>query len=101
MLGHAQLWLDFMADTGDGGNPTYAVAAALAAPVLSAAVAPEAQAAAAAAAAAAQCAAQCAVPGGFATAPAPIHASSAPTAEALQVGPPAAPAPASAVRTYN
>lgn len=31
---HLQLWLDFIADTGDGGNSTYAVAAALAAPSL-------------------------------------------------------------------
>jgi hypothetical protein len=29
-----ELWLDFIADTGDGGNPTYAVARALAAPEL-------------------------------------------------------------------
>ena len=29
-----QLWLDFCADTGDGGNPTYAVARAMAAPGL-------------------------------------------------------------------
>ena len=29
-----ELWLDFMADTGDGGDPTYAVARALAAPQL-------------------------------------------------------------------
>jgi hypothetical protein len=29
-----ELWLDFIADTGDGGNPTYAVARALAAPHL-------------------------------------------------------------------
>ncbi|GFR41995.1 hypothetical protein Agub_g2809, partial [Astrephomene gubernaculifera] len=29
-----ELWLDFIADTGDGGNPTYAVASALAAPAL-------------------------------------------------------------------
>ncbi|GIL77238.1 hypothetical protein Vretifemale_6729 [Volvox reticuliferus] len=33
-----QLWIDFIADTGDGGNPTYAVAAALAAPALTVAV---------------------------------------------------------------
>lgn len=30
----SQLWLDFCADTGDGGNPTYAVARAMAAPGL-------------------------------------------------------------------
>lgn len=29
-----QLWLDFCADTGDGGDPTYAVARAMAAPGL-------------------------------------------------------------------
>ena len=29
-----ELWVDFMADTGDGGDPTYAVARALAAPQL-------------------------------------------------------------------
>ena len=29
-----ELWLDFCADTGDGGNPTYAVARAMAAPSL-------------------------------------------------------------------
>ena len=29
-----EVWLDFMADTGDGGDPTYAVARALAAPWL-------------------------------------------------------------------
>eukprot|EP00775_Hariotina_reticulata_P014455 gene14455-14568_t len=29
-----ELWFDFIADTGDGGNPTYAVARALAAPQL-------------------------------------------------------------------
>lgn len=29
-----EVWLDFMADTGDGGNSTYAVARALAAPQL-------------------------------------------------------------------
>ena len=29
-----EAWLDFMADTGDGGDPTYAVARALAAPWL-------------------------------------------------------------------
>jgi hypothetical protein len=29
-----ELWFDFIADTGDGGNPTYAVARALAAPEL-------------------------------------------------------------------
>ncbi|KAL3147784.1 hypothetical protein ABBQ32_002515 [Trebouxia sp. C0010 RCD-2024] len=33
-----QLWLDFCADTGDGGNPTYAVARAMAAPGLKVAV---------------------------------------------------------------
>ncbi|GLI59475.1 hypothetical protein VaNZ11_001358 [Volvox africanus] len=32
------VWIDFIADTGDGGNPTYAVAAALAAPALTVAV---------------------------------------------------------------
>lgn len=31
---YQELWLDFIADTGDGGNPTYAVARALAAPEL-------------------------------------------------------------------
>ncbi len=36
----SELWLDFMADTGDGGNPTYAVARALAAPSLTVPVAP-------------------------------------------------------------
>ncbi|KXZ46777.1 hypothetical protein GPECTOR_40g511 [Gonium pectorale] len=35
-----ELWLDFMADTGDGGNATYAVASALAAPVLHVSVPP-------------------------------------------------------------
>ena len=30
-----ELWLDFIADTGDGGNSTYTVASALAAPMLS------------------------------------------------------------------
>jgi hypothetical protein len=29
-----ELWFDFIADTGDGGNPTYTVARALAAPSL-------------------------------------------------------------------
>lgn len=29
-----ELWVDFCADTGDGGDPTYAVARAMAAPVL-------------------------------------------------------------------
>ena len=29
-----ELWLDFCADTGDGGDPTYAVAWAMAAPLL-------------------------------------------------------------------
>lgn len=29
-----EIWFDFIADTGDGGNPTYAVARALAAPEL-------------------------------------------------------------------
>lgn len=33
-----QLWLDFCADTGDGGDPTYAVAQAMAAPGLKVAV---------------------------------------------------------------
>lgn len=33
-----EVWIDFMADTGDGGNPTYAVARGLAAPTLVAAV---------------------------------------------------------------
>ncbi|DBB07470.1 TPA: hypothetical protein ACH3X3_008941 [Trebouxia sp. C0006] len=33
-----QLWLDFCADTGDGGDPTYAVARAMAAPGLKVAV---------------------------------------------------------------
>ena len=30
----AHLWVDFCADTGDGGDPTYAVARAMAAPNL-------------------------------------------------------------------
>lgn len=29
-----ELWFDFMADTGDGGNPTYTVARLLAQPLL-------------------------------------------------------------------
>lgn len=29
-----ELWFDFMADTGDGGNPTYAIARSLAQPQL-------------------------------------------------------------------
>jgi hypothetical protein len=34
LAGRPEAWLDFMADTGDGGNPTYAVARSLAAPEL-------------------------------------------------------------------
>lgn len=35
------LWLDFIADTGDGGHSTYSVAAALAAPHLRVALPPD------------------------------------------------------------
>ncbi|BDA40538.1 hypothetical protein COCOBI_01-1910 [Coccomyxa sp. Obi] len=34
VAGKRELWIDFCADTGDGGDPTYAVARAMAAPVL-------------------------------------------------------------------
>lgn len=34
LASRTEAWVDFMADTGDGGNPTYAVARSLAAPQL-------------------------------------------------------------------
>ena len=34
LAARTEAWVDFMADTGDGGNPTYAVARSLAAPQL-------------------------------------------------------------------
>jgi hypothetical protein len=38
LAGRSDLWVDFIADTGDGGDPTYSVARALAAPSLSVAL---------------------------------------------------------------
>lgn len=41
LAGRESIWLDFVADIGDGGDPTYAVACCMAAPTLLATVPPE------------------------------------------------------------